>query len=73
MSQENSLLHQEQTYFSVLSSAYSEPQNFQEAWHHKDQEERKFWYKYIRKVSKDMINKVVWANPKGKICLQIGP
>ena len=35
MSQEKALIHQEQTYFSVLPSEYGEPQNFQEAWHQK--------------------------------------
>ena len=33
-SQEKSLINQENAYFSVLLSAYSKPQNFQEAWHH---------------------------------------
>ena len=39
VSQENSLIHQEHTYFSMLSSLYKKAQNFQEAWHHKDPEE----------------------------------
>ena len=34
--QENALIHQEHTYVSVMSSKYREPNNFQEAWHHKD-------------------------------------
>ena len=34
-SQENSLIHQEHTYFSLMLSEYGEPQNFLEAWNHK--------------------------------------
>ena len=37
-SPEKALIHKEHPYFSVLSSEYSEPQNFQEAWPHKDPE-----------------------------------
>ena len=39
MLQEKSNIHQEHTYFSVLSLAYSKPQNSQEVWHHKYPEE----------------------------------
>ena len=39
-SQEKALIHQEHTYFSVLSSAFNKPQNFQESWHQKHPEER---------------------------------
>ena len=38
-SKEKTIIHELQTYFSVLSSKYGEPHNFQEAWHHKDPEE----------------------------------
>ena len=38
MSQEEELIHQEHAHFSVLPSAYVQPQTFREAWHHKDLE-----------------------------------
>ena len=38
--EDKALIHQEHSYFSVLSSEYGKPQNFQEAWNHKYPEER---------------------------------
>ena len=39
MSKEKPLIHHGHAYFSVLSSSYNGPQNFKEAWNHKDPEE----------------------------------
>ena len=58
-SQENSLIHQEHTYFSAMLSKYDEPQIFLEAWHHKYLEKCEGWHTF-----KDMINKGVWRKPK---------
>ena len=43
---------------------YENPTNFQEAWHHRDPEERSKWQAAIRKEFKDMINRNVWRYAK---------
>ena len=50
----------------MLSSSYGKQQNFQEAWHHKDPEEREVCQNSIQNKSGDMINKEVWRKPKRK-------
>ena len=68
-SQEKALIHQENNYFSVLSSEYGEPQNLQEAQHHKDPEERKGWRTFIRKSFNDMEKRGYGEKPKEEMCL----
>ena len=64
MSQEKERIHQKHAYFSVLSSEYSEPQNFQEEWNHKNPEEREGWCMSIPKEFKDMTNRGIWRKSK---------
>ena len=40
----------------MLSSAYGKPQNFKEALHNKDTEERQVWHTLIQKELKDIIS-----------------
>jgi hypothetical protein len=45
---------------SAIDSGYTEPQDFEAAWHHNDAEERKFWQEAIKKELQSMIEKGVW-------------
>ena len=65
-SQEKIIIHQEHDYFSIMSSAYVEPHNFQVAWNHKYSEEHEVWSTSTQKEFNDMIHKGVWRKPKIK-------
>ena len=57
MPEEKYIIYKDNIYFNVLLSEYENPHKFQEAWHHKDTEERKGWYKDIIRKFKHTINK----------------
>ena len=64
MSQENTLIHQEHAYSSVLLSAYGKSNNVEDAWYHEDTEECEGWFTSDRKEFKDMINRGAWRKSK---------
>ena len=43
---------------------YVNPENFQEAWNHPDEEERQHWREAIRKEFNHMIKREVWKHTK---------
>ena len=44
----------------AIDSGFNEPSNFNEAWNHKDSNEREKWRLAIMKEFDDMTNKNVW-------------
>ena len=44
--------------------SYDNPDNFQEAWHHPNEENKEQWRLAIRKEFNDMIKRQVWRHTK---------